>query len=244
METSTQEKENSTEKSEFIECVQYVVGFLIHKSEELVMLNTVAQGKPHAGKWNGIGGKMKPTDKTVEVAQAREFFEKTGLPVPASSWIRFFSLERPADISLDGKPHQIHFLYTFINDNPHAYADSANQLRAYGVDKIFNIFDIRTLHNKDNVVRDILWLLPMVMARKDHRYIAKAIAEPDFDSPMVVTYGGYKTSITKAYTEGAKAGPDIEKEVFDSMMPGYGNEILKHLPPEWRLIVVDKQDNG
>src|SRR5262245_36563234 len=64
------------------------------KSERVLLIRKT---KPEwqAGKLNGIGGKIEPTDLTAHRAMAREFKEETDLDSEAAAWTRFAILEFP-----------------------------------------------------------------------------------------------------------------------------------------------------
>lgn len=63
----------------------YVVGFAFDQFDAVALIHKV---KPawQAGKWNGVGGMIEPTDPTAAYAMAREFHEETGQGIVAERW--------------------------------------------------------------------------------------------------------------------------------------------------------------
>ena len=66
--------------------MKYTVGFLFDETFEHVLL--IKKNRPawQAGMLNGIGGKVEEFDLSNWYAQAREFFEETGLRIAADRW--------------------------------------------------------------------------------------------------------------------------------------------------------------
>lgn len=64
---------------------RYVLGFAFSEDDRSVLL--ILKNRPafQAGKWNGVGGKIEPSE-TAPQAMAREFREETGLDWPEASW--------------------------------------------------------------------------------------------------------------------------------------------------------------
>lgn len=64
----------------------YVVGFLFNKSMDNVLL--IRKNRPEWQKdfWNGVGGKIDPSDKSPVDAMVREFGEETGLRISWPHW--------------------------------------------------------------------------------------------------------------------------------------------------------------
>lgn len=64
---------------------KYVLGFSYDQYGALAM---ILKNRPafQAGKWNGVGGHVETTDKTVQDAVSREFKEETGQDIPAFRW--------------------------------------------------------------------------------------------------------------------------------------------------------------
>ncbi|KAF0687627.1 Aste57867_20611 [Aphanomyces stellatus] len=61
---------------------QFTLAFLLreHEGEKQVLLGMKKRGFGE-GKWNGFGGKVEPTDKTIEDAAAREMTEEACIEV-------------------------------------------------------------------------------------------------------------------------------------------------------------------
>lgn len=56
--------------------------------DDLGRVALIQKNRPawQAGHWNGIGGKEEPRDGTVYGCMEREFFEETGVYIPAIDW--------------------------------------------------------------------------------------------------------------------------------------------------------------
>lgn len=67
--------------------ISYVVGFAYDQFGAVAM---ILKNKPAilAGKWNGVGGKVEPTDVNTAYAMSREFHEETGQLIPPEDWRR------------------------------------------------------------------------------------------------------------------------------------------------------------
>lgn len=65
-----------------------VVGFMFNPQFSLVCLILKDHPEWQAGKWNGIGGKMK-VGETSHETMVREFFEETGITTEIKDWKQF-----------------------------------------------------------------------------------------------------------------------------------------------------------
>jgi len=59
----------------------------------------IKKSKPdwQAGRWNGIGGKVEPTDASDAAAMAREFEEETGVWIEPAQWRRVGTMANPQE---------------------------------------------------------------------------------------------------------------------------------------------------
>lgn len=73
----------------------YVLGFVFNRTRDKVLL--VEKRKPvwQAGHWNGIGGKIEPSDPTPVAAMQRECLEETGLDIFITSWVHCITFTCP-----------------------------------------------------------------------------------------------------------------------------------------------------
>jgi len=64
---------------------KYVVGFLVNRASESVVL--IVKNKPvwQKGKMNGVGGKIEEGE-TPHAAMSREFEEEAGMKIPEAYW--------------------------------------------------------------------------------------------------------------------------------------------------------------
>ena len=72
----------------------YTVGFAFSLDRQFVALIEKQRPKWQAGQLNGIGGHVE-YGEILPDAQSREFFEETGVRIPASSWRVFATLLGP-----------------------------------------------------------------------------------------------------------------------------------------------------
>jgi 8-oxo-dGTP pyrophosphatase MutT (NUDIX family) len=66
--------------------VQYVLGFVYDMDCQRVLLIRKNRPASLAGKLNGLGGKVEPTDPTPEHALSREVLEESGVSVRPDQW--------------------------------------------------------------------------------------------------------------------------------------------------------------
>ena len=66
----------------------YVLGFGFCTTPEGMKVALIQKQKPEwqKGRWNGIGGKLEPTDLTIAHGMSREFYEETGVRIPHLDW--------------------------------------------------------------------------------------------------------------------------------------------------------------
>ena len=58
---------------------EYVLGFAIDENRHVAMVKKRHGPTINVGRWNGIGGKIDPTDVSPRLAMIREFYEETGI---------------------------------------------------------------------------------------------------------------------------------------------------------------------
>lgn len=75
--------------------VKYVLGFAFDSKREWVALIEKQRPKWQAGKLNGLGGHIEPSDTHVAAAMEREFLEESGVLIPAANWKPFANLIGP-----------------------------------------------------------------------------------------------------------------------------------------------------
>jgi 8-oxo-dGTP diphosphatase len=58
----------------------------VRSGDDVLMIHRVGRdGDFHAGKWNGLGGKMEPDESPLEAAR-RELLEESGLDLPSAAF--------------------------------------------------------------------------------------------------------------------------------------------------------------
>ena len=75
--------------------VTYVLGFCRDPDTGRVALIRKRRPDWQTGRLNGVGGHMEETDPSAEDAMEREFFEETGVCVPAKKWRLYCELSGP-----------------------------------------------------------------------------------------------------------------------------------------------------
>jgi len=68
-----------------IKATKYVLGFAFDNYDAVAMI-LKQRPKFQLGKWNGIGGHVESTDKSLQDAMSREFKEECGQDIPAFRW--------------------------------------------------------------------------------------------------------------------------------------------------------------
>jgi 8-oxo-dGTP diphosphatase len=133
--------------------VEYVVGFLFDDQRQLVVLIQKTKPDWQAGKWNGVGGKIEPTDDSPEGAMSREFEEETGVVIPASDWQGFATLG-------NGDTWAVHFHRAFAPYNTVFRAKTTTEE------------EVRTfwLHSMPtNIIPNVKWLIEMALSMDKDR---------------------------------------------------------------------------
>lgn len=74
---------------------RYTVGFAFSLDGSHVALIRKLRPKWQNGKLNGIGGHVEPEDGHPAATQQREFWEETGVIIPANQWLAFATLVGP-----------------------------------------------------------------------------------------------------------------------------------------------------
>ena len=106
-----------------------------------------------AGKLNGVGGKVEPTDPTTYCAMAREFREETGLDSEPTAWKRFAIMEFS-----DARVHC--FTTVFIwKQFKQARSTTEELLEDYQFDERF----LEKMQHR-NALPNLAWLIPMAYA--------------------------------------------------------------------------------
>jgi len=122
----------------------YVAGFCFSPELQRVVLIEKTKPKWQKGKLNGVGGKIEPEEHPID-AMVREFYEETGVIIPAELWTQF------ATISNDD---WIVFFYKTVSDK-------VDEVRTTTEEHV-NLFDLEMLHSY-NTVPNLQWLIPMAL---------------------------------------------------------------------------------
>lgn len=126
---------------------QYVCGFAFDPSREFVVLIRKNRPEWQKGKRNGVGGKMEEHHETIYHAQEREFFEETGVRIPASQWRHFCTLSDTRTGAV------IHFLETTT--------DIVHEVKSKTDEKV-ELREVARLKDAQ-CVRSVAWLIPLAL---------------------------------------------------------------------------------
>lgn len=133
---------------------EWVVGFLYDMKGDRVVLIRKNRPEWQKGRLNGVGGKLEPTDASLESAMVREFFEETGQTI--ISWQHF--------ANLDWEEGVVHFFRSFaapvIVDGCRTMTDEA--VEVHHVHMLLAPGPLR-----DGVTPNLLWLVPLGAHRWD-----------------------------------------------------------------------------
>lgn len=126
---------------------EYVLGFFFTAGKKCVVLINKNKPEFQAGKLNGVGGKIEPTDESPAAAMTREFEEETGKRV--ESWRRFAIME-------------------FAGATVHCFCafGSALGLRLgpnSPTDEQVNVFFVDWSYMSTPIMQNVLWLVPMAL---------------------------------------------------------------------------------
>jgi 8-oxo-dGTP diphosphatase len=142
--------------------VEYVNGLLFDDRRQAVVLIQKTKPEWQAGKWNGVGGKIEPTDESKEAAMSREFEEETGVSVESSSWQPFLTLCDEA------KTWAVHFFRAFA---PHNKVFSVKTM----TEEVVQTFWLHSLPTPS--ITNIKWLIQMALSMDAERAKAFEITE-------------------------------------------------------------------
>lgn len=120
----------------------FVLGFLFSSNGSHVALIEKKHPPWQAGKWNGIGGKMKMSDLSKQAAMCREFNEEAGVPI--TEW-EFCLILHSGD-------HQV-FIFRAFDDRV-----GRIETREDETVRLFPIHDV-----PDLVVPNVRWMIPLLL---------------------------------------------------------------------------------
>jgi 8-oxo-dGTP diphosphatase len=135
---------------------RYVVGFMFSADSLDVCLILKRHPEWQAGKYNGVGGKIDPSDETPADAMSREFFEETGVRTSPSEWDNFLLMRCDKESKIPGNtnPFEIYFFRMFSRK----IWESATT-----TDEPIALFPSENL--PENKVPNLKWLVPMALNR-------------------------------------------------------------------------------
>lgn len=150
----TLQTEEECREYEYVEegYMNQVCGLVFSRDMGMVVLVEKKRPEWMAGMLNGVGGATKEGELRARTTMARKCLDETGLDVPLDDWQMLAEFVSPAS------KMRIVFFYT-LADLPMEKPKNDEQ--------IFFIPVGDTL--PDNIVPDLSWLIPMAVARQNHR---------------------------------------------------------------------------
>lgn len=141
---------------------EYVCGFAFNA--DLTQVAVIRKLRPtwQAGKLNGIGGKIEPTDKTHYQAMEREFQEETGVRIMAHDWKSFctYSGYETRDTNRTENRFVVHFFCCAGVDLETLQTTTDEQVCRIQVDEL----------SFENTVPNLQWLIPLALQRLKHPF--------------------------------------------------------------------------
>lgn len=128
--------------------IEYCCGFMFDEKRDFVGL--IEKQKPdwQKGKFNGIGGKLNPSEPWKQ-GQVREFYEETG--VIHDGWEQF--------VTYWGKGFCVHFFRAFT-DKLHSIKSMEDEIvHRVNVDALFD----PNLPFQKKLVNNLNWLIPLAL---------------------------------------------------------------------------------
>lgn len=121
---------------------EYVLGFMFKTDKSAVVL--IEKNRPawQAGKLNGVGGKLEPSEHTV-AAMVREFKEETGCDTKPGDW-RYF-------LTLEGGDWRVYCYKAFGEADLRWVTDECPHW--------FFLFEL----NEHPIIPNLAWLIPMAL---------------------------------------------------------------------------------
>ncbi|NBQ68604.1 MAG: NUDIX domain-containing protein [Nitrosomonadaceae bacterium] len=128
---------------------QYVLGLLFDDNFDKVVL--IEKRKPafQAGKYNGVGGKIEPTDSSPLAAMVREFKEETGVDYDGWSEVAVFNGLPDGGCDADW---QMVIFTGHTNDALTATTTTAEKVTVFKLEQLPN-----------NIMPNLMWLIPLCL---------------------------------------------------------------------------------
>jgi len=135
---------------------KYVTGFLFTQNSSHVVLIKKLAPEWQKGYLNGVGGKIEANETSLE-AMVREFYEETGVLIPAKQWHCYSQIFRPNHYELD----------VFF-----AHSDLAFEARTVEKEEVLII---KVSELPINLIPNLNWLIPLAMDK-----------QADFSTPVQI----------------------------------------------------------
>ena len=132
--------------------MQYVLGFLFSSNGSHVALIEKKHPLWQAGKWNGIGGKVKEKGESLRDAMRREFHEEAGVLI--SDWEHCLTLRVPAGTHKEGS-HGVYIFRAFDDRVARAGTREEETVRVFPLLPTYSLPDL--------VVPNVRWMIPLLL---------------------------------------------------------------------------------
>jgi len=129
----------------------YVMGFIFNRTKNRVLLVKKKRPEWQAGKWNGIGGKIKEIDKSPLEAMQRESLEETG---NAYNWLHCVTFVCP------GGTVFVYRAFDFMNCHCEVQCSAIHYKQME--DELLQVWDLDTL--PANIDADLKWLIAVCLS--------------------------------------------------------------------------------
>lgn len=127
----------------------YVLGFVFNRNQDKVLLIRKEKPSWQAGRWNGIGGKIKDIDKSSLKAMERECEEEIGVPYDWQHCITF--------ICPSGT------VFVFQNIDYLTSLDKPDEIEFKQIEnELLQVWSINNLPN--NIMDNLKWLIPICLS--------------------------------------------------------------------------------
>lgn len=133
--------------------MKYVAGFLFNDSKDQVILVKKLKPEWQKNRFNGVGGKVEPSDRYPVEAMVREFHEETGVLTPEDGWVSF--------CNYTWKDGTVYFYYFHDTDNEYTdniQTTTEEEIHQVELDKLYDSFANIYPH-----IYNLNWLLPLAI---------------------------------------------------------------------------------
>jgi len=144
---------------------RYVVGFMINREAQLVLMIRKNRPEFQKGKWNGIGGKIEPGE-TPLTAMVREFEEESGVRTTPERWQH--------TLTMTGHDFTVYYFRYFVDENDYYDYKSVT-------DELVSVKGLEDIFDREQ---------PLPTLNNTRWIVAFQFTESPFDFPIIIPYLG------------------------------------------------------